>query len=117
MIRFIADEDFNGRIMRGLLRRKANLDIVRAQDVGLPGASDEKLLEWAADNERVLVTHDKRTMPRHLRDRLAAGLHTPGLVIVDDWAPIGRCIEDLLLMAECSEENEWQARIVYIPLS
>jgi hypothetical protein len=56
-------------------------------------------------------------MPRHLRDRFTAGLHSPGLVIVDDWALIGRSIEDLLLMAECSEENEWQDRIVYVPLS
>jgi hypothetical protein len=93
------------------------LDIVRAQDVGLLGAGDEKLLEWAADNDRVLVTHDRRTMPRHLCDRFAAGLHSPGLVIVDDWALIGVCIEELLLIAECSEDNEWQDRIVYVPLS
>lgn len=116
MIRFITDEDFDGRIVRGLFRRKSDLDLVRAQDVGLLSASDEKLLEWATDNSRIVLTHDKRTMPRHLRDRLNAGQHAPGVFIVDDWASIGQCVEDILLIAECSEQDEWQEKIVYLPL-
>jgi hypothetical protein len=116
MIRFIADEDFDGRIVRGLLRRKSDLDLLRVQDVGLSGASDEKLLEWAADNNRVVVTHDRRTMPRFVKDRLVAGMHVPGVLIVDDWAPVGICIENLELIAECGEEYEWQDKIIYLPL-
>ena len=48
MTRFLADEDFNNDILRGLLRRHANLDVVRVQDVGLVGAEDEEVLEAAA---------------------------------------------------------------------
>ncbi len=117
MVRFITDEDFDGRIVRGLFRRKRDLNLVRVQDVGLLGASDEKLLEWATDNNRIVLTHDKRTMPRHIRDRLNAGLHVPGVFIVNDWASIGRCIDDLQLIAECSNESEWQDRIIYLPFA
>ena len=40
MLRLAADENFNKDIVRALLRRKRNLDIVRIQDVGLSGADD-----------------------------------------------------------------------------
>lgn len=44
MLRWLADENFNNDILRALLREKTDLDIVRAQDVGLTGAPDEALL-------------------------------------------------------------------------
>ncbi len=47
MVRFLADENFNNAILRGLLRRKPDIDIVRVQDVGLSGASDPEILAWA----------------------------------------------------------------------
>ena len=49
MLRLAADENFNGDIVRGLLRRNPKLDIVRIQDVGLSGADDPSVLQWAAD--------------------------------------------------------------------
>ncbi|MEX2170553.1 MAG: DUF5615 family PIN-like protein [Pirellulales bacterium] len=115
MIRFFADEDFNGRIVRGLLRRKRELDLVRVQSVGLAGAGDEIILQWAEETGRVVISHDTRTMPRHFRDRLAAGLHVPGVFIVDDFASIGACIDDLVLVAECSDPDEWRDQIFYLP--
>ena len=115
MIRFFADEDFNGRIVRGLLRRKHDLDLVRVQNVGLAGASDDVILKWANETGRLVISHDNRTMPRHFRERLAAGLHVPGVFIVDDLAPIGACIDDLVLIAECSDADEWRDQIFYLP--
>lgn len=115
MLRFLADEDFNGRIVRGLFLRKGNLDLARVQDVGLRGADDEVILKWTEDRGRILLTHDARTIPKHVRDRLADGLHFPGALIVDDQAPIGACIEDVLLVAECSEVSEWRDQIYYLP--
>lgn len=114
-MRFIADEDFNGRIVRGLRLRSSDIDLVRVQDVGISGASDDKLLEWAADNERHLLTHDARTIPRFVRERLVAGGHLPGVFIVDDLAPIGSSIDDVLLVAECSDTREWKDSIVFLP--
>ena len=54
MLRLAADENFNGDIVRGLLRRNPKLDIVRVQDVGLSGADDPSVLQWAADQGRIL---------------------------------------------------------------
>lgn len=115
MIRLLTDEDFNGRIVRGLLLRKRELDLVRVQDTSLGGADDAALLQWAGENDRVLLTHDSRTMPRYFREHLAAGYHIPGVFIVDDLAPIGQCIDDVLLITECSEQDEWRDQLYFLP--
>ncbi|MEH2366616.1 DUF5615 family PIN-like protein [Nostoc sp.] len=62
MLRFLADENFNNQIIRGVLHRNSNIDIVRVQDVGLTEADDPTVLEWAAQNRRVVLTHDVATM-------------------------------------------------------
>ena len=68
MLRLAADENFNGDIVRGLLRRNPTLDIVRVQDVGLSGADDPSVLQWAADQGRIIVTHDISTLAKHAFD-------------------------------------------------
>jgi hypothetical protein len=42
VLRLAADENFNSDIVRGLIRRKPDVDIVRVQDVGLSGAEDPR---------------------------------------------------------------------------
>ena len=78
MLRLAADENFNGDVVRGLLRRKPDLDIVRIQDVGLSGADDRAVLEWAASEGRVVVTHDISTLAGHAFERVEAGRPMPG---------------------------------------
>jgi predicted nuclease of predicted toxin-antitoxin system len=56
-----ADENFNGDIVRALLWRQPDLDIVRVQDVGLAGVGDPEILAWAAANDRIILTHDRAT--------------------------------------------------------
>ena len=63
MLRLLADENFNGDIVRGLLLRKPDLDIVRVQHVSLSGWVDPDVLAWAAENNRIVLTHDRATMP------------------------------------------------------
>jgi hypothetical protein len=63
MLKFASDENLNNNIVRGLLRKKPDLDIVRIQDVGLIGADDPTVLEWAAGENRVLITHDVASRP------------------------------------------------------
>lgn len=70
MLRLAADENFNNDIVRGLMRRQPELDIVRLQDVGLCGADDPTVLEWAAQEGRVLLTHDVSTMTKHAYERV-----------------------------------------------
>jgi predicted nuclease of predicted toxin-antitoxin system len=73
MLRLAADENFNNNIVRGLLRRYPNLDIIRIQDVGLSGADDPTVLEWAAQEERILLTHDVSTITRYAYERTGSG--------------------------------------------
>ena len=115
MLRFAADENFNGDIVRGLLRRNPKLDIIRVQDVGLSGADDPSVLEWAADQRRVVVTHDISTLATHAFDRVAAGQPMPGVFEVRSVAPIGHAIDDLILLAECGFEGEWEGQVRFLP--
>ncbi len=116
MLRFAIDEDFNNRILRGLIRRKPELDIVRVQDAGLSAKTDPEVLEWAASEERILLTHDVTTMRQHADNRIAAGLPMPGVFEVSQTVPIGLAIEEILLLAEYSLANEWAGQIIFLPL-
>jgi len=117
MLLLVADENFNNDIVRGLLRRKPDLDIVRVQDAGLSGADDPVVLEWAAQEGRVLLTHDVSTITRHAYERVSAGKPMPGVFEASRSLPVGTVIEDILLLAECSLEGEWQGQVRYLPLA
>src|SRR5437764_12116530 len=99
MLRLATDEDFNNRILRGLLRRRPNLDIVRVQDAGLVGRGDAEVLEWAAREGRVLLTHDVTTMKQYVDERVAAGLPMPAVFHVSQKSRIAQAIEDILPIA------------------
>ena len=64
-MKFLADENFDNTIVRGLIRRKPDIDIIRVQDVGLSGEDDPIVLEWAAEEDRILLTHDVATITRY----------------------------------------------------
>lgn len=116
MLRLAADENFNGDIVRGLRRRNPELDLVRVQDVGLSGADDSSVLEWAAREGRVVVTHDISTLANYAFERVAAGRPMPGVFAVNSRAPIGSAIDGLLLLVECSLNDEWEGQVRFLPL-
>ena len=116
MLRLSADENLNGDIVRGLLRRNLQVDIVRVQDVGLSGANDPTVLEWAAIENRVAVSHDVSTLAGHAFARVTTGQQMPGVFAVPSPASIGRAIDDLLLLAECSHDGEWHGKVQFLPL-
>ncbi len=116
MIRLLADENFNGDIVQGLVQRSAELDIVRVQDVGLAETEDSIILDWAAREGRILLTHDRRTMSRFAYERMERGEPMPGIVVMSDTIPIGRAVEDILLLAEAGREDEWENQVQYLPL-
>lgn len=62
MLRLLADQNFDNDIVRGVLRRNPRIDLVRVQDVGLIGAEDPEVLEWAAREGRVFLSHDVTTL-------------------------------------------------------
>jgi len=116
MLRLLADENFNGDIVRGLLLRRWYMDLVRVQDVGLAEADDGGILAWAAENGRILLTHDRATLPVHAYDRVVAGERMPGVFVVHNRFPVRHAIQEILLLVECSEQEEWTNRVVYLPL-
>lgn len=116
MLRLLTDENFNGDIIRGLLLRQPELDIVRVQDVGLAGVADPEILAWAADNNRILLTHDRATMADHAYNRVAVGEFMPGAFVLNDRFPVGQAIEEILLLVACSEHSEWNGSVVYLPI-
>jgi hypothetical protein len=115
MLRFLADENFNNHILRGAVRRLPEFDCVRAQDVG-PEDPDPFMLDRADREDRVLLTHDIRTMPRHTYARVESGYRVAGVCIVPRSLPVGRAIEDLVLIAQCGTKEEWENQVKYLPL-
>jgi hypothetical protein len=115
-IRFLVDEDFDNDILRGVLRRMPRLDIVRAQDVGLKGAADPTVLAWAANENRVLLTHDVSTMSDHAYRRVGRGQLMPGVFSVSQSLDLRTAIDEVLLIAECSLEGEWEGQVHRLPL-
>jgi hypothetical protein len=116
MLRLLADENFNRQIVSGMRARLPELDVVRVQDVGLHAAKDPAVLAWAAETERIVLTHDVNTMTGYAYERVAAGERMPGVFHVPLWVSVGRAIEDLLLLAECSKEDEWEGQVRHLPL-
>src|SRR5437660_4505809 len=116
MLRLAVDENFNNDVVRGLLRRRPEVDLVRIQDAGLAGADDSTVLEWAANEKRVLLTHDVSTVTHHAYERVRAGRVMPGVFEVSRLVAISQAIEDMLLLVECSLEGEWEGQVRYLPL-
>lgn len=116
MLRLLTDENFNADILRGLVRRCRTLDVVRVQSVGLTSAPDSVILAWAETEKRVLLSHDRDTIPHWAFERVRSGASFSGVVLVSDLAPIGRVIEDLLIVVECLSEEEVRDQIIFVPL-
>lgn len=110
MLRLISDQNFSGRILRGIGRRVSDLDLIRALDAGLAKVADPVLLQWAADEDRILLTHDVNTIPSFANDRVIAGLSMPGVFLVQSGMAIGKAIDELVLVIECTTQEEWRDR-------
>lgn len=116
MLRLLIDQDLDHDILRGLMRRIPQVDAVTALEIGMGQASDPQLLTWAAHEGRVIVTHDRRTMPTHAADLMNEGENIAGLLVVPRSMPLQQVIADLELMITCSENNEWVNVVRYLPL-
>jgi len=116
MLKFLADENFNNHITRGLRRHHQRVDLVRVQESGLEGADDPTVLEWAAKHGRILLTHDVRTIRPFAQDRIRQGLSMPGIVFIPQPFPRAEIIDDIAVLAECCEPHELNNQWIYLPL-
>jgi Domain of unknown function (DUF5615) len=114
-IRFQGDEDLKRAIVDGVLRREPSVDFQTPQEAGTLGAADQALLEKCALENRVLVTHDLKTMPRHFA-KFIARRPSPGVLLIPQRLSIGAAIESLVLIWNSYDASEWRNRICYLPL-
>jgi hypothetical protein len=115
-LRLLTDEDFDGRIIQGLRLRSPDIDLVRAVDIRLNRTPDDEILVWAAEHDRVVVSHDVTTMGPAAYRRLAEGQSMPGLILVPQWLAVGRAIDDLLRIVNAHSGDTLVQRVQYIPL-
>ena len=116
MLRLLADENFNYDIVRGLRLRDPLIDVLLVHDTGLLRAEDPVLLAWAADNDRIVLTHDRATMRDFAYERLLAGKAMPGMFVLNDRLPVRTAIDELQMVCACSEMSEWVGRVVHLPI-
>ena len=117
MLRLVSDQNFNEDILDGLLSQHPEFDLVRVRDEGLERADDPTVLVWAADQQRIVLTHDRQTMAGHAYNRVIQSLPMPGVFVVSTQLPIGKAIEDILTLGLCRlTDEEWKDQVIFIPL-
>lgn len=112
--RFQADADLNQKIVSGVRRREPSVDFQDARQGGVIGLPDREVLRLAAASGRILVTHDRKTMPEHWA-RLLETDWSPGVVVVAQDLEVGTAIEYLLLVWAASEAWELRNAILFVP--
>lgn len=115
---FLFDENTAHRSIRRLLyERNASIScwVIGEWEAPPIGSPDPDLLNWAEENQCMLVTHNHATMPVHLREHLDAGRHILGILVVKIGYPAWKIAEDLYLIWGASLPNEFRDQIVYWP--
>lgn len=115
-IRFQADNDLKRIIVDATLRREPRIDFQTAQAARLDDLDDEEVLRLAASQSRILVSHDKRTMPKALASVVASGGTSPGvLLVIPQNATIRDVVETLILIWTDDRASDWNNLIAKIP--
>ncbi len=114
-VRFLADADLNQKIVAGLRRRGAGIDILGAHEGGLIGLPDPDVLGLAAEIGRILISHDQNTMPHHF-GKILATRSSPGVIIIPQDVPVGVAIDELTMVCEASNAEEWVNTLSFLPL-
>ena len=114
--RFLADQDFNEHILRGVSRQEPTVEYIKLRDVSLQEEDDTVVLAYAAAHQLIVVSHDVSTMSAAAWARVAAGEPMSGLLLVHQWSPLPPIIENLIMIALASEAEEWIDRVRYLPL-
>ncbi len=108
-ILFQADNDLKRIIVDATLRRAPRIDFQTGQAARLDDLDDEAVLRLAASQSRILVSHDKRTMPAALASFVASGGRSPGvLLVIPQSAPIREVVEVLILIWADGRADDWR---------
>jgi hypothetical protein len=114
-VRFQADADLNEIILLATIRQQPEIDFQTAIAAGLAGVGDPDVLDRCAKDGRILVTHDRKTMPRHFYQFIKES-ESPGLIVVPQSLSVSAASDDLILIWSATEVDEWKNRIAFLPL-
>ena len=114
-IRFQADADLNQNLLRAVRRRQPGIDFQTATVGKTHGRPDPDVLAAAADAGRILVTHDCSTMPIHFADFIITR-HNPVVFVISQGLSLSVAAEELIMIWEASEAEEWIDTIQFLPL-
>lgn len=118
-LKYLMDENVDIAYATQMRRQRPDLVIRAIGEPGIPPKQtpDPEILIWCEEHEFILVTNNRKSMPGHLADHMAEGRHIPGIFILDPNCSIGQNINELILIADSSFENEYQDQIIHLPLS
>lgn len=117
-LKYLMDENVDPTYINQLRRLKPDLFVLAVGELTAPlrGTLDPEILCWCEEHEFILVTNNRKSMPVHLNDHLAQGHHIPGIFILNAKLSVGENLEELILIADASFEDEYQDRIDFLPL-
>jgi hypothetical protein len=118
MLKYLIDENVDRSYTNQLRRLNPDLFVIVVGELTAPakGTLDPDILLWCERHDCILVTNNRKSMPVHLADHISYGHHMPGIFLLNIKLSIGENIEQLLLIAEGSFENEYLDRIEFLPL-
>ncbi|MBR8839841.1 MAG: DUF5615 family PIN-like protein [Stigonema ocellatum SAG 48.90 = DSM 106950] len=117
-LKYLIDENVNPLYPNQIRQREPDIVIKVVGEPETPPKStlDPEILCWCEDHNFVLVTNNRTSMPVHLKDHIAQNRHVTGIFILNPNLSVGENLEELILVALASKANEYQDRIVYLPL-
>ncbi|PYI84477.1 MAG: hypothetical protein DME26_13280 [Verrucomicrobia bacterium] len=115
-VRFLADHDLNEQIVTGVTRREPLIEFQRVREIRLSTAKDHEILEYASRQGFVVVSHDVNTMPAAAFQRIERGQAMAGLLMVKQADPVGLIIDNLFLIWQASELDEWKDQVLFLPI-
>lgn len=113
-LKFQADADLRGPIVSGVKRREPLIDFTTAHEAGFAGLADPEVLARAADEHRMLVSHDVNTMPGHFADFIKTRT-SPGVVLIAQDRPYNEAIEGLIRLWNTAEAEDWENVLSFLP--
>lgn len=116
---FLLDENVPLIIQTQLAQRSFSGAVYAIGDGVAPpkGTPDPKILVWIEVNGCLLITNNRASMPGHLQAHLRQGNHILGIIQLPKRMNVGQVLEDLVLIGEAGEPDEFQDQIVYLPLT
>ena len=111
-----ADENFNRKVLNGVLRVAPYLNIIQIQNSEVSGEDDSIVLAWTSQHNLILLSHDYATIPFQANKRICSGLRMTGVLMVPQIVSTRQMIEEIILSVVGFSDEEWNNRIQYLPL-